>query len=443
MNPSGHNGLGQTVRLPSMRPSALTRTQQLPAVRVAAPAQERTSGVDPELAHLLEHMLRISASDLYLTDDCPPTFRVDGVGLAGRQKASGVQIQAMADSLMTPAQRQEFRERLEMNLAVAVGEGRFRVNVFRQRGATGMVVRLVKTKITPLDDLGHPPVLKDIAASKRGLVLVVGGTGSGKSTTLAAMIDHRNSTSTGHIVTVEDPIEFIHPHKRCVVTQREVGVDTRSYADALKNTLRQAPDVILIGEIRDRETMEAALAFAETGHLCLSTLHANNADQAIERILTFFPADRHHDVLMQLSLNLRAVVSQRLVPTIQGGRAAALEILLDTPRIKDLVKRGEIHVIKDAMEQSAADGCQTFDAALYALCAAGRITDEDALRNADSPNNLRLRLERLRSGRAEPGPSGLRLVGEAPKRPASGVVRTGYLTSPVVVGHPQRAGGEH
>lgn len=399
-----------------------------------------TSTVDPTMQALLEHMLRVNASDLYLTNESPPTFRIDGECLAGKQPATASQLEIMADSLMTQAQRLEFRAKLEMNLAVAVGEGRFRVNVFRQRGATGMVVRMVKTKITTLDELGHPDTLKQVMTSKRGLVLLVGGTGSGKSTTLAAMIDHRNRTSTGHIVTVEDPVEFIHLHKQCVVTQREVGVDTLSYASALKNTLRQAPDVILIGEIRDVETMEAALAFAETGHLCLSTLHSNSADQAIERILTFFPAERHHEILMQLSLNLRAVVSQRLLPSTDNGRAAALEIMLDTPRIKDLVKRGEIHVLKDAMEQSALEGCQTFDSALYDLASRGKITDDEALRNADSKNNLRLRLERLRAGKGSPAAGVLRLAGESPKRSASGIMRAAYLTAPVANGADMPAG---
>ncbi len=410
-----------------------TRLQTLQGMPLAE-RSARAPSIDPGMAMLLEHMLKINASDLYLTNDSPPVFRVDGVGLAGKNPGTPEVLDRMASSLMTTEQREEFRDKLEMNLAISLGEGRFRVNIFRQKGVTGMVVRLVRTKITTLDQLNHPPVLKDVMTSKRGLILLVGGTGSGKSTTLAAMIDHRNSTASGHIVTVEDPVEFIHPHKQCVVTQREVGSDTLSYADALKNTLRQAPDVILIGEIRDAETMEAALTFAETGHLCLSTLHSNSADQAIERILTFFPAERHHEILLQLSLNLRAVISQRLLPAIGGGRAAALEIMLDTPRIKDLIKRGEVPVLKDAMEQSAAEGCQTFDSALYELCASGRITDEDALRQADSANNLRLRLERLRSGMQPLGPSVLRLVGEAPaKRPGSGV-RTAYITSPVAVG---------
>lgn len=366
--------------------------------------------LDPTFARLLTHMLTIEASDLYLTAGSPPVYRKDGVGLAAKAPFSAEQVEAIAAAVMTSDQRDEFARKLEMNLALATPEGRFRVNVFRQRGSTGLVVRLVRSQIKTLDELGHPDTLKKIVLSKRGLVLMVGGTGSGKSTTLAAMIDHRNRAETGHIVTVEDPIEFIHPHKQCVVTQREVGVDTLSYGDALKNTLRQAPDLILIGEIRDVETMEAAISFAETGHLCLSTLHANNANQALERITSFFPASRQREIAMQLSLNLRAIISQRLLPAVNGGRAAALEILLDTPRIKDLIKRGETDVVKDAMEQSTVDGCQTFDGALFGLCAAGRISEQEALRAADSPNNLRLRLDRLAGTQGSPDDAPLRLV---------------------------------
>ena len=373
---------------------------------------DHSDRIDPGFAHLLEHMIKLDASDLYLTDGCPPTYRVNGEGLAGKTPATAATLQKMAASIMTPEQLGEFAAKLELNLALSLGDGRFRINVFQQKGSLGMVVRHVRTKVASLDDLGLPSTLMDVMSSKRGLVLVVGGTGSGKSTTLAAMIDHRNSTHTGHIVTVEDPVEFIHSHKRCVVTQREVGVDTRSYASALKNTLRQAPDVILIGEIRDAETMEAALAFAETGHLCLSTLHANSADQAIERVLSFFPSARHHEILLQLSFNLRAIVSQRLVPAIPAGRAAALEILLDTPRIKDLLKRGEVHVLKDAMEQSLPGGCRTFDEALFELCSAGRISEEEAVKFADSANNLRLRIERQKRG--EERRVTLRLAGEMP-----------------------------
>ena len=353
---------------------------------------------DPTMRALLEHMLKVEASDLYLTTGSPPVFRIDGVGYPAKTALDADSVSLMAESLLTPAQRDEFAQKLEMNLALAMESGgRFRVNMFRQRGSVGMVVRLVRTQIKTLAELKHPTTLADIMASKRGLVLLVGGTGSGKSTTLAAMIDHRNRMDTGHIITIEDPVEFIHPHKKCVVTQREVGVDTLSYRDALKNTLRQAPDVILIGEIRDAETMESAISFAETGHLCVSTLHANNANQALERILNFFPPNRQNEIRLQLSLNLRAIVSQRLIASPQGGRAAALEILLDTPRIRDLIKKGETDAVKDAMEQGAMEGCQTFDSALFDLVAAGRIDDAEALKNADSPNNLRLRLERLRA----------------------------------------------
>lgn len=366
--------------------------------------------LDPEILRLLAHMVTLNASDLYLTAGSPPVYRKDGVGLAAKLPFSAENVDAVAASFMTAEQREEFAHKLEMNLAFATPEGRFRVNVYRQRGATGLVVRLVRSQIKTLDELGHPEALKSVVLSKRGLVLVVGGTGSGKSTTLAAMLDYRNTTETGHIVTVEDPIEYLHAHKRCVVSQREVGVDTLSYSEALKNTLRQAPDLVLIGEIRDLETMEAAIGFAETGHLCLSTLHANNANQALERVLSFFPSQRHQEISSQLSLNLRAIISQRLVPSTSGGRAAALEILLDTPRIKALIKRGETELIKDAMEQSVIDGCQTFDGALLALCRAGHISEEAALRGSDSPNNLRLLLERIGGGKAHPGEAPLRLV---------------------------------
>ena len=372
----------------------------------------------PSMRALLEHMLRVEASDLYLTAESPPVFRIDGVGYPAKAPLTPDQISDMIDMVLTPEQGAEFRQRRELNVALSSSSGgRFRVNCFFQRGAPGMVIRLVRTTCKTLDELQLPPVLGDVMKSKRGLVLLVGGTGSGKSTTLAAMIDHRNRSATGHIITVEDPVEFVHPHKQCIVTQREVGIDTLSYRDALKNALRQAPDVILIGEIRDLETMEAALAFAETGHLCMSTLHANNANQAIERIINFFPAEREHEIRLQLSLNMRAIVSQRLVPGANGSRAAALEILLDTPRIKELMKRGETDTIKDAMDQAVHEGCQTFDGALYQLAADGRIAFSDALAAADSPNNLRMRLDRLR----ELGSSGLdtepelRLAGQAPK----------------------------
>jgi twitching motility protein PilU len=353
---------------------------------------------DPTLRSLLEHMHKVEASDLYITAGSPPVFRIDGVGYPAKHVIEPDKIAAMADSLMSQAQHVEFARTMEMNLALANATGgRFRANIFRQRGAVGLVVRLVRTVIKTLADLSHPPILAQVMMQKRGLVLVVGGTGSGKSTTLAAMIDHRNRTETGHIITIEDPVEFIHAHGKCIVTQREVGLDTLSYHDALKNALRQAPDVILIGEIRDAETMESAITFAETGHLCVSTLHANNANQAIERVLNFFPTARQHEIRLQLSLNLRAIISQLLVPSLIGnGRAAALEVLLDTPRIRDLIKRGEIETIKDAMEQGANEGCCTFDSALFDLVIVGKIDETEAIKAADSPNNLRLMIDRYR-----------------------------------------------
>ncbi len=352
---------------------------------------------DPTMRSLLDHMVKVDASDLYITADSPPVFRIDGVGYPAKGSLAGEAIASMADTLMTAAQQAEFAAKLEMNLALANGPARFRVNMFRQRGAVGMVIRLVRTKIKTLGELGHPPTLAQIMRSKRGLILVVGGTGSGKSTTLAAKIDERNRTETGHIITIEDPVEFVHQHQQCIVTQREVGIDTLSYRDALKNTLRQAPDVILIGEIRDATTMESAIEFAETGHLCLATLHANNANQVIERVLNFFPHERQHEIRLQLSLNLRAIISQRLVPSLVGnGRAAALEIMLDTPRVKELIKKGDIESIKDAMDQGINEGCCTFDQALFDLTVMGRIDESEAYKAADSPNNLRLQVERFR-----------------------------------------------
>jgi twitching motility protein PilU len=351
---------------------------------------------------LLAHMLKLDASDLYLTADKPPVFRVNGAGLSGKTALSSEQVAMLVTSLLDEKQSMEFARELELNFAVVRAEGRFRINVFRQRGSLGLVARLVRTKIRTLDELGLPAAMKSVAMSRRGLVLVVGATGSGKSTLLAALIDHRNINEAGHILTIEDPIEFIHPHKRSIITQREVGTDTRSYAAALKNALRQAPDVVLIGEIRDAETMEAAIAFAETGHLCLSTLHANNSNQALERILNFVPPARQQEVRLQLSLNLRAIISQRLVATASGGRAAALEILLDTPRVKDLIKGGEIEAIKDAIEQSSPDGCRTFDQSLFDLYASGAIAEAKALENADRPNNLRLVIERHRASAGGP-----------------------------------------
>lgn len=381
-------------------------------------------------------MVQQDASDLYLTVDAPPVYRIQGITRpAGTQKLLPEHTEQLAYSVMNKRQQEIFEKEYEMNLALYYPDlGRFRVNIFRQRNCVGLVIRQIKTEIKTIDDLQLPAVLKNIAMAKRGLVLVVGATGSGKSTTLAAMIDYRNSNSPGHIVTIEDPVEYIHPHKKSLVTQREVGTDTLSFANALKNTLRQAPDVILVGEIRDVETMEAAVAFAETGHLCMGTLHANNANQAIERIMNFFPAERHSQIYLQLALNLRAIISQRLVPTVDGKRTAAVEILLGTPRVQDLIQKGEVDTLKEAMEQSIQEGMQSFDHALYILYKQGRIRYEDALANADSANNLRLKikLEEVGQGASkeevlkstqglkiqedDPKPSGRLLIPRPPKK---------------------------
>ncbi len=348
-----------------------------------------------EIRDFLKVMVEQDASDIYLTVESLPMYRINGVTQPiGEGKLTNEQLVTLANAVMRERQRKEFEENMEMNLALAYEDlGRFRVNIFRQRGNVGLVIRQIKVEIVPLDQLGLPPIIKDIAMSRRGLALVVGATGSGKSTTLAGMVDHRNSKAQGHIISVEDPIEFVHRHKRSIVSQREIGFDTHSYANALKNTLRQAPDVILIGEIRDTETMEAAVTFAETGHLCLGTLHSNNANQAIERIINFFPPERHAQIYLQLSLNLRAIISQRLIITQDRKRIAAMEILMDTPRIRDLIKRGEVDTLKEAMEQGIQEGCQTFDQALFVLYKEGKIGLEQALINADSANNLRLKIK--------------------------------------------------
>ncbi len=340
-------------------------------------------------------MVEHNASDLYLTVARPSMYRIDGViKPIGEHQYRPQELEDLAHSIMNERQRQDFAATMEMNMAMAlVNVSRFRVNVYRQRGSVGLVIRRVKAEIDSLAELGLPLILGDLTMTKRGLVLVVGATGSGKSTTLAAMVDHRNCIESGHIITIEDPIEFVHRHKKSIVTQREIGFDTHSYEAALKNTLRQAPDVILIGEIRDTETMEAAITFAETGHLCLSTLHSNNANQAIERIMNFFPPARHAQIYLQLSLNLRAIISQRLIPSLDGGRVAAMEILMDTPRIKDLIKKGEVDILKEGMEQGVQEGCQTFDDALFMLYKERRIGFDQAMINSDSANNLRLRIK--------------------------------------------------
>jgi twitching motility protein PilU len=348
-----------------------------------------------DIRSLLKVMVDQEASDLYLTVEAPPIYRIHGsTQPTDAPPFTNEQLEALALALMRGQQRGEFEEKMEMNLALYYKElGRFRVNIFRQRGNVGLVFRHIKAEIQTVEQLELPPIIKDIAMTKRGLVLVVGATGSGKSTTLAAMIDHRNSVHAGHIISVEDPIEFVHHHKKSIITQREVGFDTHTFGNALRNTLRQAPDVILIGEIRDTETMEAAITFAETGHLCLGTLHSNNANQAIERIMNFFPRERHAQIYLQLSLNLRSIISQRLIPSLDGKRVAALEILMDTPRLKDLIRKGEVDALKEGMEQGIQEGCQTFDQALFSLYKERKISLEHALINADSANNLRLKIK--------------------------------------------------
>jgi twitching motility protein PilU len=368
-----------------------------------------------DMHELLGAMVEVDASDLYVMGNCPPLLRVQGVNQShGTVALSAADTEALANSVMNAEEREAFRTTKEMNLGLTVeGLGRFRVNVLRQRGSTAMVIRQIKTRIPTLEQLQLPEVLRDVIMTKRGLILVTGATGSGKSTSLAAMINHRNEHTKGHIITIEDPIEFIHPNHGCVVTQREVGADTNTFAAALKNTLRQAPDVILIGEIRDVETMEAAITFADTGHLCLGTLHSSTADQTLQRLMNFFPAERHGEIYLQLSMNLRAIISQRLIPGVDGKRVAALEILLGTPWVKELIKKGEVDRIKEAMERDVNEGCQTFDLALLNLYREGRISAAEAVANADSANNLRIKMTqadlRADAPPAEESSSGLRL----------------------------------
>lgn len=364
-----------------------------------------------DLGKLLTLMVEHDASDLYITVDSPPMYRINGsIRPAGTHCLDASEAETLAFSIMNDRQQREFIETNEQNLALYYANlGRFRVNVFRQRGHVGLVVRQIKSHILTIDDLGLPGVLKEIALTKRGLVLVVGATGSGKSTTLASIIDYRNANTAGHIVSIEDPIEFVHAHKKSIVTQREIGMDTAALQTALKNALRQAPDVILIGEIRDTETMEAAIAFAETGHLCLATLHSNNANQAMERVMNFFPPERHSQIYLQLSLNLRSIVSQRLVRSTDGNRIAAVEVLLDSPRVKDLIHKAQIAELKEAMEKSSTLGMQTFDQALYDLYRSGKISFDEAIKNADSANNLRLRIKLAEEGIGESQASGKRL----------------------------------
>jgi len=349
-----------------------------------------------EFDKLLRLVVEKGASDMFITSGKPPMLKINGkLYAAGKNNLSPDQSRDMVRGVMNKDQREVFEKEHECNFAInTAGLGRFRVSAFYQRNLAGMVLRRIETNIPSIDDLNLPPIIADLAMTKRGLIIFVGATGTGKSTSLAAMIGHRNENSSGHIISVEDPIEFIHQHKGCIITQREVGVDTESFEVALKNTLRQAPDVIMIGEVRSRETMDHAVAFAETGHLCLCTLHANNANQALDRILHFFPSDRHTQVWMDLSLNLRAMVAQQLLPTVDGqGRRAAIEVLINTPLVSDHIRKGDVHLLKELMSKSTEQGMQTFDQALYKLYSEGEITYEAALAHADSPNDLRLMIK--------------------------------------------------
>ncbi len=361
--------------------------------------------------HDLLRMLKgKNGSDLYISAGAPPSMKVDGKMMpVSDQKLSPSHTRTLARSIMNDRQAAEFDETNECNFAISLpGVSRFRINAYIQRGSVSLVIRLITAEVPKFEDLKLPEVLKDVAMTKRGLVIMVGGTGSGKSTSLAAMIDYRNTNSFGHIITIEDPIEFVHNHKGCIVSQREVGTDTESFAVALKNTLRQAPDVILIGEIRDVETMEHAIAFAETGHLCLATLHANSTNQAMDRIINFFPEERREQLLMDLSLNIKGLVSQRLLKTKDGrGRCAAVEILLNSPLMSDLILKGDVHEMKTLMAKSNELGMITFDQALFNLIQEGRITEEEAMRNADSVNDLRLRLKLEGGGVADQLDKGL------------------------------------
>ncbi len=351
---------------------------------------------------LLKLLVARGGSDLFLTADFPPAIKVDGkVTKVSPQPLNAQHTISLARAIMNDKQAAEFERTKECNFAISPGGiGRFRVNAFVQQGCIGMVLRVIPQQLPTVDGMGLPQILKEVVMAKRGLLILVGATGSGKSTTLAAMVDHRNENSFGHIITIEDPVEFVHPHKNCIVTQREVGIDTDGWEMALKNTLRQAPDVILMGEIRDRETMEHGVAFAETGHLCMATLHANSANQALDRIINFFPEERRAQLLMDLSLNLRGLVSQRLLPRQEGkGRAAAVEIMLNTPLVSDMIFKGEVGEIKEIMKKSREQGMQTFDQALFDLYEGNYVTYEDALRNADSINDLRLQIK-LNSQRA-------------------------------------------
>lgn len=344
------------------------------------------------LEKFLQAMVSHGGSDLFFSAGSPVGINIEGrTRFLGEHRLSAAETRQIAYSIMNDKQSSEFEREMEMNLALALeGVGRFRVNVFRQRGSVAMVIRHIKNDIPSIDQLNLPPKLQELIMVPRGLVLVVGSTGSGKSTTLASMVDHRNAQRSGHILTIEDPIEFLHSHKRSIVDQREVGLDTKSYEIALKNAMREAPDVILIGEIRDRQTMQHAIAYAETGHLCLSTLHANNANQTLDRIINFFPETAHRQLFVDMSLHLQAIISQRLIPSLDGKRVPAVELMLRTPYIADLIQKGEVHGLKDAMKEGAQHGMQTFDQSLFRLFEEGKISEEEALENADSRNDLGL-----------------------------------------------------
>lgn len=376
-----------------------------------------------EFKDYLKILAMKDGSDLYLTAGAQPSAKFQGtLRPIDKMTLTNASVKDIAYGVMNDEQIKDFEKKPEMNLALSEhGVGRFRINIFKQRNAISMVVRNIVTDIPSFESLKLPPILQKLVMAKNGLILFVGGTGSGKSTSLASLIDYRNTNSGGHIITIEDPIEFVHSHKKSIINQREVGVDTDSYADALKNTLRQAPDVILIGEIRDAETMEHALAFAETGHLAISTLHANNANQAIDRVINFFPEERRKALLNDLSLNLRGFISQRLIPTVDKKRCAAVEVLLGTPIVRDVIKRGGINELKEIMEKSVNLGMQTFDHALLELFKSGRISEEEAIRNADSANNIRLKIS-LGSGQTGEQ-SGLSLINEEPEEetPTDGI----------------------
>lgn len=372
-----------------------------------------------DFTSFLKLMAHQKASDLFITAGMPPSMKVNGrIAPITQTPLTSQQSRELVLNVMTPQQREEFEKTHECNFAIGVANvGRFRVSCFFQRNQVGMVLRRIETKIPTIEELGLPPVIRQLAMTKRGIVLFVGATGTGKSTSLASMIGYRNQNSTGHIITIEDPIEFVHKHEGCIVTQREVGVDTDTWDNALKNTLRQAPDVIMIGEVRTRETMDHAIAFAETGHLVLCTLHANNANQAMDRMINFFPEDRRSQLLMDLSLNLKGIVAQQLIPTPDGkARRAALEVLLGTPLVQDYIRDGEIHKLKDVMKESTQLGMKTFDQSLFDLYQAGEISYEDALRYADSQNEVRLRIKLAQGGNAQTLAQGLDGVGIAEVR---------------------------